>query len=269
MRKPLRAKKRGEVVLAPVHANVGLEAAYRKRLLALVDELHCSVSYWLKAAYNQNSPEITQDASPASILRGVIRRLARRWFKRFDQASKDLGDYFAKAVSERSDAALKAILKKGGFAINWTATAAQNDIIQATIGAQVGLIKSIPQKYLADVEQVVLRSVQVGGDLAALTKHLEHTYGVTRKRASFIARSQNNIATASMTRARQIELGIDRARWQHSGGGVHPRPEHVKASRDKLEYDVSKGAYLEGKWTWPGVEPNCRCVSRSLIKGFV
>jgi uncharacterized protein with gpF-like domain len=65
---------------------------------------------------------------------------------------------------------------------------------------------------------------------------------------------------------RQKELGITKAIWVHSGGGKHPRPEHVAFSGK--EYDVEKGAYLEGKWTWPGFEINCRCTSRSVIPGF-
>ena len=267
-RPPLKVKNKGEKVLRPVHPNAGITADYRKRLTRLIDELHASVMYWVKAAYNQNSPEITQDASPAAILRAAIRRLTRRWQTKFDGAAKKLGAYFAKAVSDRSDAVLKTILKDAGISIEWTMTAAQNDILQATIAQQVGLIKSIPQQYLGKVEGMVMRSVQTGRDLGQLAKDLEGELGVTKRRAAFIARSQNNIATASLTRARQIEIGVDKAVWVHSGGGRTQRPEHVKAGRDKLQYDVAKGAFLEGVWTWPGVQPNCRCVSRSVIQGF-
>ena len=234
-------------------------------MTALIDEMHNSVVYWLGAAYRQNRPEIAQDESPASILRSIMRKLARRWLKRFSAAAQDLGDYFAKATSERSDAALKAVLKKAGFTVDWKMTAAQNDIVQATIGAQVGLIKSIPEQYLKNVEGIVLRGVQTGRDIGQITKDLQEQYGVSKRRAAFIARDQSNKSTAAMTRARQIELGITQAEWVHSGGGRHPRPEHVKAGRDKLRYDVTKGAYLEGVWTWPGHEINCRCVARSVI----
>jgi len=34
------------------------------------------------------------------------------------------------------------------------------------------------------------------------------------------------------------------------------------------EYDVDKGMWLEQRWTWPGREINCRCVSRSIIPGL-
>mgnify|MGYP000184367003 CR=1 FL=1 len=55
-----------------VHANRGVEAAYRKALQSLIAEMHGSVQYWLTAAYRKDPPriaELAQDATPASKLR--------------------------------------------------------------------------------------------------------------------------------------------------------------------------------------------------------
>jgi uncharacterized protein with gpF-like domain len=72
-----------------------------------------------------------------------------------------------------------------------------------------------------------MRSVQSGRDLVQLTKDMQEQFGVTHRRAAFIARDQNNNATAAMTRARQDELRLNEAIWVHSGAGKHPRPTHV------------------------------------------
>ena len=72
-----------------------------------------------------------------------------------------------------------------------------------------------------------------------------------------------------MENVRRIELGITSAIWIHSGAGKEPRPSHVKAGADKLEFELSKGAYIDGKYILPGTEINCRCVSRSIIKGLI
>jgi hypothetical protein len=69
-------------------------------------------------------------------------------------------------------------------------------------------------------------------------------------------------------RREQIKLGITHAIWMHSGGGKYPRPEHVRASNERLVYEIAKGAFLEGKWTWPGVEIDCKCVDRPVLPGF-
>jgi SPP1 gp7 family putative phage head morphogenesis protein len=142
------------------------------------------------------------------------------------------------------------------------------DIMQATIGQQVSLIKSIPSQYFTSIEGLMMRSVQTGQDLEQMTKDLQEQFGVTRRRAAFIARDQNNKATASMTRARQDELGSTQAIWVHSGAGKHPRPTHVDMNGTK--YDVKKGMWDPAvkRWIFPGEEINCHCFSRSVISGF-
>lgn len=216
--------------------------------------------------YRSNTPEMAKDASPAMELRRAMRKLRRRWLRRFDDGSQELAEWFAKDAADRSDRALAALLRKAGMSVKFTMTRAVNDANQAAIGENVGLIRSIPEQYLTQVEGHVMRSVQTGRDLGSLTRDLQESFGVTKRRAAFIARDQNNKATAVIVRARQKELGLTKAMWLHSAGGKHPRPEHVAMS-GKM-YDVEKGAFLEGKWTWPGHEINCRCVSRTVIPGL-
>jgi SPP1 gp7 family putative phage head morphogenesis protein len=211
---------------------------------------------------------MAQDRTPADGLRDAIRKLARRWQKNFDEVAQALAEYFSQAVAERSSGALRAILKKAGFTVKFKVTPAMRDIMQATIGQQVSLIKSIPNQYFTNIEGLVMRSVQTGRDLGQLTKDLQEQFGVTHGRAAFIARDQNNKATASMTRARQDELGITEAIWVHSGAGKHPRPTHVAMNGEK--YDVKRGMWDPAvkRWIFPGEEINCRCFSKSVIPGF-
>jgi uncharacterized protein with gpF-like domain len=267
-----RAKKnrQNERVLRPVHANRGIEARYRKQLVDLVDEMNRSILYWLRAAYRANPPVMAQDRNPAQELRAAVRKLAARWQRNFDDAAKNLAEYFATSVRSRSDAALRKILRDGGFTVKFTMTPAMKDVLDATIAEQVSLIKSIPQQYLTQVEGIVMRSVQTGRDLGQVTKDLQEQFGVTKRRAAAIARDQNNKATASMTRVRQMQVGITEAIWVHSGGGKHPRPTHVAAGRSKERYDVTKGWFdpAVGKHIFPGELINCRCISKPVIKGF-
>jgi uncharacterized protein with gpF-like domain len=278
---PLALRTRRERLLPPVRPSYALEMAYRRRLDALITEMHRSLVYWLGAAYKQNKPEIAQDIpfytdalamddSPAATLRTVFRRLARRWQRRFDDLAGDLARYFATQTAQRSAAALQAMLKKGGMSVRFKMTRPVNDVVMAQVGENVALIRSIAQEHLAAVEGHVMRSVQTGRDLGTLAAALEHQYGVTKKRAALIARDQSNKATANIVRARQMELGIDRAQWVHSHAGKEPRPSHVKAGRDRIQYFVKDGWWDpdEGKFIHPGELVNCRCVSRSIVEGF-
>ena len=262
-------KDRRPKILAPVHPNVGIEASFRRKLERLIDEMHRSLSYWLLAAYRANPPEMAQDDSPAMAIRRVLSRLSYRWRRRFDAAADGLAKHFATQAAQRSTASLEAILRKGGFSVRFKMTRAVNDILQATVAENVSLIRSIPQQHLTAVEGHVMRSVQAGRDLKSLSDALQQQFGVTKRRAALIARSQNNLATATIVRVRQQELGL-KAVWLHSGGGREPRPTHVKAGRDRVQYDPAVGWFdpHEQKHIWPGQLINCRCTSRSVVPGL-
>ncbi len=208
MPRDLLISREKPLVLRPVRPNVGLRVKYQSKMDALIAEMQRSLVYWLSAAWRSNPPEMAMDASPAMTMRRAMQRLTRFWMKRFDEAAPELADYFATDVEDRSAAVLKKTLRKGGFSVRFQRTRAMNDVLQATIGENVGLIKSIAQKHLSEVEGLVMRSVIQGRKLDELTKQLEHRYGLTRKRAALISRDQNNKATSQMQRARQLDLGI-------------------------------------------------------------
>jgi SPP1 gp7 family putative phage head morphogenesis protein len=249
-----------------VQPNAGIRLAYQRALEKAIDRMAADVLREISRAYAARPPEMAQDASPAVELRKALARLARRWRADFNALAPELAEHFTLSAAERSEKALAAMLRKRGFTVRFKASRVQNDVVQAAIGDNVALIKSIPARYMAGVEGAVMRSAAAGRDLGALAKELREHHGVSTRRAAFIARDQNNKATSLVTRVRQQELGITKAIWRHSGGGKHPRPEHV--AFNGKEYDVAKGAYLEGKWTWPGFEINCRCTSRSILPGF-
>jgi SPP1 gp7 family putative phage head morphogenesis protein len=242
-----------------------VDALQREGFVVLKRQASGVIAYELTAA---GQSALAFLVTPANGLTVAMQGVAARWQKNFDMAAPRLADYFATEMSKRSDATLRAVLRDGGFSVRFQMTPAMQDVLDATIAQQVSLIKSIPQQYLKNVEGAVLRSVQAGRDIGGLTRELQQQFGVTKRRAAFIAHSQNNLATASMTAARQRELGIKQAIWQHSGGGREPRPTHVANSGKP--YDVEKGWFDPAvrKYIRPGELPNCRCVSRSVMPGL-
>ena len=256
-------------VLAAVHPNAGVEAAYRKKLDTAIAEMNRSVIYWLRAQWRSNMPVLAQDGdSPAMGLRGTFDDLAAQWTRRFDEMAEELGRHFAKAATERADGAFQSILKRGGWTVKFKMTKAANDVLQASIGENIALIKSIPAQYLTQVQGIAMRSIQTGRDLGAMTKEIEEQFGVTRRRAAIIARDQNNKASAAITRVRQVELGVTQAVWLHSSAGKEPRRSHV--AMDGKTYDVAQGMWDpdEKEWIWPGTLINCRCQSKPIVEGF-
>lgn len=252
-------------MLPPLYPNAGLERIYRRHMTRVLEAMHKEVIAEIQNSYPKS--RLAQDESPLAKLLRMMRGLGRKWTRRFEALSKKLAKYFATDASKRVDGALKAMLKDAGMSVEWRPTPAMQDIMQATVNANVQLIKSIPTQYLGQVEVLVMQSVQAGRKLNVLTRELQRQFGVTKKRAALIARDQNNKATAAMTRARQLEAGVTKAVWMHSRAGKEPRPTHV-ANDGKL-YNIETGWYdpAERRYIIPGELINCRCTSRAVVTG--
>ena len=250
------------------HANKGIEAWYRDQLQALLARANADMLRMIRAAYEETPPGsiMAQDArNPTVNVRRTLKAWGDKWIARFDKKSAELAEKFVGKSGRATDMQMRAALKSAGFTVKFKPTPAMVESYSALLAENVGLIKSIPSNYLLDVQGSVWRSVMRGGDLGTLTKEIQSKYAIGHRRAAFIARDQNNKAKAVLENTRRLELGMTQAMWRHSGGGKVPRPEHVAFS-GKV-YDLKKGAFLEGKWVWPGSEPNCRCTSRAIIPG--
>lgn len=265
-----RALRKGEKALRSVHPNAGIAIAYRRRIMALVAEMAISYEHWLRAAYRANPPRMAQDEAPADELRRVLKRMGIQWQKRFDEMGPKLAAHFAQTVGRQSEAALRRILRDGGITVKFKMTPELRDIMKATVAENVSLIKSIGSEYHSQVEGLVMRSVTEGRDLSTLTKELTQRYGITERRAKFIALDQNNKATSAVQRERQVALGLEDGIWMHSHAGREPRPTHL--ANDQKRFSISEGWFDPDpkvrKRIWPGILPRCRCTWRPVVKGF-
>ena len=274
-----------------VHANRGVEAKYRKALLRLIAEMHGSVEYWLTAAYRKDPPRmlalvdysfdadvalfltggrrpsdahrLAMDASPAQRMRKVLDELARRWVAKFDEMAPKIAESYLQGMFKASDSAMRQALRDAGWTVEFKMTPAVRDAFNASLEENVGLIRSIPEKYLQQVEGTVMRSYAAGRDLATMAKDLKQLYPAASHRAELIARDQSNKANAVVNRARQMELGITEAIWMHSHAGKNPRPDHVAANGKR--YKIAEGCKISGEFIQPGEEINCRCTSRPVL----
>jgi len=254
--------------ITPIRPVVATGDEYQRKLTRLVDEMAVSIGYWLRAAYRANQPAtIVQDAGTES-LQAAFDKLAERWRAKFDRLAPQMANWFARSHQDRTQRQLQVQLRKAGFTVRFKPTAAMRDAFDAVVDENVGLIRSIAEQHLTQVRTVLMQSVQTGRDLGTMTKELQKRTGVTKRRAAFIARDQNNKATAVMVRTRALEVGITRAKWLHSGGGREPRPEHVAFSGKT--FDLARGHdFQNGEGVvWPGTAINCRCVAVPIVPGF-
>lgn len=247
----------------PIHANRSIERRYKLKLRQLIDEMAASVEYWLRAEYRKAPPRMAQDATPSQQIAKTMRELAERWIAKFDDYAPRIAEAYLTSMFKASDSAFRMALKDAGWAVEFKMTPTVRDAFQASLAENVGLIKSIPEQYLTQVEGAVMRSYSAGRDLEMMVKDLRELYPKAAHRAELIARDQSNKANATINRARQMELGITEAIWMHSHAGKTPRPSHVAANGKR--YKIAEGCYIDGEYILPGQEINCRCTSRAVL----
>lgn len=238
-----------KVKLKEIKPNVGNDRAYLKELRTVLRRIKEDIN-------NAKSDDVTQFGNR-------IDYLLEQWSKRLDRLGYTISKRFINRNRSTFDKRFMQELKKAGFTVNFQLSPQIEDILEASVKENVGLIKSIGVDYLERVQQQVWSGVASGYDLGQIAKDLSKAYGISDRRAKNIARDQGAKAHAVIERERRKEAGITQAVWLHSHAGKVPRPSHVKAN-GKV-FDIEKGLYLDGVWVLPGQAINCRCGSASLI----
>ena len=238
-----------KVKLNEIKPNIGNDRAYLKELRTMLRRIKEDIN-------DAKTDDVTQFGNR-------IDYLLEQWSKRLDRLGYTISKRFINRNRATFDKRFMQELKKAGFTVNFQLSPQIEDILEASVKENVGLIKSIGVDYLERVQQQVWSGVASGYDLGQIAKDLSKAYGISDRRAKNIARDQGAKAHAVIERERRKEAGITQAVWLHSHAGKVPRPSHVKAN-GKV-FDIEKGLYLDGVWTLPGVQINCKCGSMAVI----
>jgi len=258
-------QNRKVTAIRPIWPNDGSRQRYLRRMLALIREMADSVTYWLEAQRKAAPPILATDALPSAEMQAEVQRLFEQWRKRFEVEAPKMAGAFVRSQFSATNSAMRQALKDAGWSIQFTMTPAMRDAFEASLAENVGLIKSIPARYLQEVEGIVMRNYAAGRDLKSMAAEIRGRYKVAANRAVLIARDQSNKTNAVVQAARQTELGITEGIWLHSHAGKTPRPTHVAMNGKR--YLISKGMYDSAvkKWIHPGELVGCRCVGRSVL----
>jgi len=147
--------------------------------------------------------------------------------------------------------------------------------VKANLRRNIELLGGLEKGQVQKIYEAALRSVALGRDLSMLHVELMEVAGMNAGRAAEVALTLNARATAQINREHQASLGIVHAKWIHANApcmrdSIFPTAEDLKQdsahrSASGKRYAVSKGLFVDGKWTWPGVEEGCKCTSRSIL----
>lgn len=233
--------------------------------MLLIDQMTAGLEDLAITLYRESPPLLATDASPITEIRKRLEQFGRGWIKRFDKWSPIIARSYVRKAFKHTDSAMRQALRSSGWAIKFEMTPAMRQAAEASIVENVGLIRSIPQEYLQQVQGIVMRSYTAGRDLGTMTADLKKLYPRASNRAALISRDQSNKLNGVVIRARQMDLGITEAVWMHSHAGKHPRPTHVKQNGKR--YKIEDGWYDPAvkRFILPGELINCRCTSRAIL----
>lgn len=126
------------------------------------------------------------------------------------------------------------------------------DMLRAWESQNLALIRSIPERYVDDLQGTVIRAINQGQSATDLSATIKSTYDTPVKRAQLIADDQVGKLHSQLVQARQQAIGVKEYVWR----GIldaRERPEH--RAREGQTY----------KWTnppsdgHPGQPVRCRC----------
>lgn len=252
-----------DVRIRAVRPNAGLRKAYAGKLRSLVRQMAQDVAKELEGLYRKVEPRIAKDAkseSPAERLQKIIDRTRKKWEESTRDFAEDTADWFVRKTRDHVDRAQNSALRASGFEgfdLRFDKGQISQDAFDALVNANTSLIKSISSRYLQEVEGLVMRAVTDGRDVAGLKSELSKRYGITQRRADFIARDQCNKATEALCRANDLEVGVEQGEWIHVPGKHTSRETHKEM--DGKKFDLKKGLYDRdvGRYVLPGELPGC------------
>lgn len=261
----VRARRKDVVRGLPLNPPAATGDKYATKLERLVDEMTAITRREIAAFIARPSvaKHFGLDESTAHAAGRLVSALERRFAQLFDSRAQGLADWLVTSVDRASSSSLHASLRElsGGLSMKTTVlTGPLKETLTAAAKQNVSLIKSIPEKYLHDIAQAVLRSVTTGNGLSDLLPKLAERGEITKRRARLIAEDQTRKTYSAINKQRMTKLGLDEFEWLHSGGGKHPRELHQSYNGRVFKFSdppvIDEG---NGERGLPGDAPNCRC----------
>lgn len=259
---------RGEAL----NPNLSDALRYKKRLDKYITRMVDDVEKQLKKLFKteEATEYFTTDASLSSQARILTNALIDKYNEMFARISKPLAEQAVNEAEVASSASLHSSLQalSGGLSLKTSSISPDVlEVMNASVVANVALIKSISHQYLNGVQQAVMRSITTGNGLQELIPYLQKHRGITYRRARMIAYDQTRKAFNGISRGKMDRLGIKKYEWLHSGGSNEPRKLHIKLSGHIFSLDDPPVIDEDtGERGIPGQLVNCGCRMLPVIE---
>ncbi len=113
--------------------------------------------------------------------------------------------------------------------------------------------------------------VMSGGRKEDIVKTLQASFGITKRKAHFLARQETNLLMAKFKESRYADAGIHEYQWRCvTGSPKHPvRPAHKSLDGKVFRFDSPPATTAPGepqRRNNPGEDFNCRCTAVPVVR---
>lgn len=255
--------------------NAGIAIDFEKQIVDLIGLLARDIKremliVFSDVAFDGSFDHAMDESSITPQVRIRLNGLLDKWTSRFNDLAKRVTKRMISRTVKNSEITLRMSLKEISkeFEIDVSKPSKRlKDVIQASTEEAANLIKLIPQKYLADVQGQVMRSITSGNGLQDLVPYLKEKYQGNVNYARLVARDQTRKAYNNINAARLQDLGAESFIWVHHAS-KHPRQRHIDLDGKEFRFDdppfIGKmyGVDVHGI---PGQLPNCRCTQKPVF----
>lgn len=258
-----------------------IENDYYKYLRGIVEQtiaslrpLVAELPSLMASAARERADADRQDAGEGKRVRELIERARARMNAAVPTDElDDIAERIAQRVSshnrEQLGRQIRAVLGTDVF----TDDPKLRALVDSFASENVALIKDVPAKLMAEIEQSTTRAIAEAKPHRELAKDLEARFGYHRKRARLIARDQVGKLYGQINAERQKSIGVERFIWRTVGdvrvrgtpGGpfANAEPSHYDREGEIYDYDDPPDGEL------PGVPILCRCYPEPVFEDIL
>lgn len=135
--------------------------------------------------------------------------------------------------------------------------------IQSWVEENVGLIKSLPQETLTEMQNIVSQGFKTGKSVTSIVGDIRNTYGIKKSSARLLARDQLGKLNSQLTRQQQTDAGVSEYVWSTSKDS-RVRDSHKSLDGKTFKWSDPPVVTPPGKPVrrcHPGEDYQCRCVA--------
>lgn len=241
---------------------------YNAKLQKIIRMVKRDIDAHVYPVIKQQAPEYTQDAAIVQDgwldpINRVLEMLKAKWSGPLmaQLASRIAGDFVQVAV-KKSERDLK---KSAGIDV-FSQSPGLQEYLRASAEQNASLIKSIPAEYLDRVSTLVVSNMRSGMRPGFIARALQEQFGVTERRAKFIARDQAGKIQGELAERQQKGAGFEYFRWLDSDDS-RVRERHSDIAEKVTAYGVGVYSWSnlplssDGLPIKPGQDYNCRCTA--------